>query len=221
MLAGTATEMLYGRVRQEPPEAINSHGPMTTYFTADQHFGHQNIIEYCGRPFHSVGEMNAVLVENWNAVVGPHDTVHVLGDVAMGRREESMPLIGRLAGHKILYPGNHDRCWYGHGERALRLEQEYLDAGFDEIRQRPLAMTVGNREVLVCHLPYQGDSGETERYAKFRPVDEGMWLLHGHVHEKWRQQGRMVNVGVDVWDFTPVAEEAIARLMDGTLRASA
>jgi len=190
---------------------------MTTYFTADQHFGHQNIIRYCGRPFHSVGEMNAVLVANWNAVVGPHDTVHVLGDVAMGRREESMPLIGRLAGHKILYPGNHDRCWYGHGERALRLEQEYLDAGFDEIRQGPLAMTVGNREVLVCHLPYQGDSGETERYARFRPIDQGMWLLHGHVHEKWRQQGRRINVGVDVWDFTPVAEEVIARLVDGTL----
>jgi len=82
-------------------------------------------------------------------------------------------------------------------------------------------MTVGNREVLVCHLPYQGDSGETERYANFRPVDEGMWLLHGHVHEKWRQQGRMVNVGVDVRGFTPVAEEVIARLMDGTLLASA
>jgi calcineurin-like phosphoesterase family protein len=31
----------------------------------------------------------------------------------------------------------------------------------------------------------------------------------------------MVNVGVDVWDFTPVAEEVIARLMDGTLLASA
>ena len=193
---------------------------MTTYFTADQHFGHENIIEYCGRPFHSVGEMNALLVANWNAVVGPHDTVHVLGDVAMGRREESMPLIGRLAGHKILYPGNHDRCWYGHGERALRLEQEYLDAGFDEIRQGPLTMTAGNREVLVCHLPYRGDSGETERYRRFRPLDEGMWLLHGHVHEKWRQQGRMVNVGVDVWDFTPVAEEVIARLMDATLLGS-
>ena len=85
---------------------------MTTFFTADQHFGHRNIIGYCGRPFHGVGEMNAVMVANWNDLVGPHDTVHVLGDVAMGRREESMPLIGQLAGHKILYPGNHDRCWY-------------------------------------------------------------------------------------------------------------
>ena len=48
-----------------------------------------------------------------------------------------------------------------------------------------------------------------------------MWLLHGHVHARWRQQGRMVNVGVDVWDYTPVPEEVIARLMDGTLLASA
>lgn len=187
---------------------------MTTYFTADQHFGHQNIIEYCERPFHSVGEMNSVLVANWNAVVGERDTVHVLGDVALGRREESMPLISRLAGHKILYPGNHDRCWYGHGERALRLEQAYLDAGFEAIRQGPVSLGVGDREVLLCHLPYRGDSGDTERYGQFRPVDEGRWLIHGHVHEKWRCLGRMINVGVDVWDFTPVAEKIVAGLMD-------
>ena len=108
--------------------------------------------------------MNAVLVANWNSVVGPHDIVHVLGDVAMGRREETMPLVGHLAGHKILYPGNHD-SW-------------------------------------------------------FRPIDEGMWLLHGRVHERWRRQGRMVNVGVDVWDFPPVTEQVIAGLMDGTPGAS-
>ena len=187
---------------------------MTAYFTADLHLGHQNIIKYCGRTFHSVGEMNAALVANWNAVVDRHDTVHVLGDVAMGRREESMPLIGRLAGHTILYPGNHDRCGYGHGQRALQVEQEYLEAGFDSIRQGSLTMTVGDLEVLVCHLPYQGDSNETERYGKFRPVDEGMWLGHGHIHEKWRHRGRMINVGVDVWGFTPVAEEIVAGLMD-------
>jgi len=186
---------------------------MTTFFTADQHFGHLNIITYCGRPFHSVGEMHAALVASWNAVVGPSDTVHVLGDVAMGRREESMPLIHQLAGRKILYPGNHDRCWYGHGERALGREQEYLDAGFDEIHQGAQALVVGDQEVLVCHFPYQGDSTDAERYGSFRPADQGMWLLHGHVHEQWRQQGRMVNVGVDVWDFTPVAEEVIARMM--------
>ncbi len=189
---------------------------MSTYFTADQHFGHENIIGYCDRPYHSVGAMNDALVANWNAVVGPDDTVHVLGDVAMGRREESLPLVGLLNGHRILYPGNHDRCWYGHGERGLRLEQEYLDAGFEEIRQGPQVMTVAGREVLVCHFPYEGDSNDTDRYSAFRPLDEGRWLLHGHVHEKWRRNGRMINVGVDVWDFRPVAEETILAIIDGS-----
>jgi len=187
---------------------------MTVYFTADQHLGHENIIKYCSRPFSSVGHMNAALVGNWNAVVRPDDTVHVLGDIVMGRREETIPLIGQLAGHKILYPGNHDRCWYGHGERALRLEEQYIDAGFEGIRQGPVTMTVGSREVVLCHLPYRGDSQEKDRYRAFRPVDEGMWLIHGHIHEKWRQRGRMINVGVDVWEFTPMSEGALVTLMD-------
>jgi calcineurin-like phosphoesterase family protein len=41
-----------------------------------------------------------------------------------------------------------------------------------------------------------------------------MWLGHGHIHEKWRLRGRMINVGVDAWDFTPAAEEIVAGLMD-------
>ncbi|MHB8295541.1 MAG: hypothetical protein ACYDH5_13145 [Acidimicrobiales bacterium] len=57
-------------------------------------------------------------------------------------------------------------------------------------------------------------TGETDRCGSFRPIDEGEWLLHGHVHEKWRQLGRTINVGVDVWDFTPVAEDAIIRLIN-------
>lgn len=190
---------------------------MTVYFTADHHLGHENIIKYCGRPFANVGEMNAVLISNWNAAVGPDDIVHVLGDIVMGRREETMPLIGQLAGHKILYPGNHDRCWYGYGERALPLEKQYLDAGFEAIHQGPVEMIVGGQQVLLCHLPYRGDSQEKDRYRAFRPVDEGMWLIHGHIHEKWRQLGRMINVGVDVRDFTPVNEETLGSLIKETV----
>jgi hypothetical protein len=50
---------------------------MTVYYTADQHFGHENIIQYSGRPFHYVNEMKSALVANWNAVVQPGDTAHV------------------------------------------------------------------------------------------------------------------------------------------------
>jgi calcineurin-like phosphoesterase family protein len=52
------------------------------FFTSDTHFGHANIIKYCGRPFASVEEMNRELIARWNAVVGPRDTVYHLGDRA-------------------------------------------------------------------------------------------------------------------------------------------
>ena len=55
-----------------------------------------------------------------------------------------------------------------------------------------------------------GDSGEEDRYVDRRPADDGGWLLHGHVHERWRWHRRMINVGVDVWDYRPVAEAALA-----------
>jgi calcineurin-like phosphoesterase family protein len=49
---------------------------MKFFFTADTHFNHDNIIEYCNRPFKNAEEMNDTLIINWNSVVGEHDTVY-------------------------------------------------------------------------------------------------------------------------------------------------
>ena len=59
---------------------------MTTWFTADQHFGHARLLELSaarGAAFSTVAEMNARLVHSWNSVVQPDDTVWVLGDSDM------------------------------------------------------------------------------------------------------------------------------------------
>ena len=71
----------------------------------------------------------------------------------------------------------------------------------------------GGIEVRLCHFPYEGDSGERDRYVEERPVDDGRWLLHGHVHETWRQRGRMINVGVDAWAGRPVSEQRLVELI--------
>jgi calcineurin-like phosphoesterase family protein len=194
---------------------------MTTWFTADLHFGHANIIRYCDRPFASPDEMDDELIARWNGVVADGDTVWVLGDVALGRIDHSLSLVGQLQGRKILIAGNHDRCWAGHGRRAEGWTERYREAGFAEVRQGQVELNVGGISTLACHFPYRGDSQDEDRYLDYRPVDHGAWLLHGHVHERWRQSGRMINVGVDVWDYQPVSEGAIRALMVEPARAPA
>ncbi len=184
---------------------------MTTWFTADLHLGHRNIIDYCNRPFADVDAMNRALIANWNQVVGADDTVWVVGDFALGKIAETLPLASALNGRKILIAGNHDRCWSGHGKRADGWTERYLDAGFDEVIQGSAHAVLDGRRVLLCHFPYRGDSQNQDRFVDARPVDKGEWLLHGHVHDRWSQRGRMINVGVDTNDFTPVSASALAR----------
>ncbi len=72
---------------------------------------------------------------------------------------------------------------------------------------------MAGRDVLLDHFPYEGDSRETGRYLSHRPADQGGWLLHGHVHERWRR----VNVGVDAWGGRPAAESELAALIQSGL----
>ena len=36
------------------------------FFTADTHFGHENVIRFDNRPFASVEEMDAEMIRQWN-----------------------------------------------------------------------------------------------------------------------------------------------------------
>lgn len=198
---------------------------MTTFFTADQHFGHAKICELTGRPFTSVEEMNEVMIDKWNAVVKPGDTVWHLGDVAMGPIAQSLSLIGRLNGRKYLVPGNHDRCspaYAGTSIKRAHWAKKYVEAGFQAITMGSdtRVMLPGNIPARMSHFPYEGDSGTEDRYLEFRPrrpvTGRTPWLLHGHVHEKWKVLGPQINVGVDVWNFAPVAAEEIVDIIAGT-----
>lgn len=193
---------------------------MTTYFTADLHLGHENIIRYTGRPFLSVDEMDEALVAAWNDRVGPGDEVWVLGDVAMGRIDRSLALVGRMAGTKRLVVGNHDRCFRRLAGSDKDLHEvwtaRYEQAGFDEVVQGSTSLDLPGfgAPVDVCHFPYSGDSQEQERFVGHRPVDRGRVLLHGHVHSSWRRHGRMINVGVDAWAGRPVDASELREVAD-------
>ncbi|HET9689961.1 MAG TPA: metallophosphoesterase family protein [Acidimicrobiales bacterium] len=185
---------------------------MARLFSSDMHFDHANIIGYCGRPFADPDEMAAALVERWNAVVGDDDEVWCLGDIALGQGVSGLRWVSALAGRKVLVPGNHDRV-APYLKRADRFVEAYLGAGFAEIVPGPASLTVGGVPVTVDHFPYAGDSHDSDRFTDRRPADRGGWLLHGHVHERWRQRGRMINVGVDAWGGRPVDEATLAAVI--------
>lgn len=76
------------------------------WFTADTHFGHNNILKYSKRPFASIEEHDRQLLQNWNDHVMPTDIVYHLGDVCFGNKVRYN--LYALNGIKYIIIGNHD-----------------------------------------------------------------------------------------------------------------
>ncbi len=81
-----------------------------SFLSSDLHLDHVNIIHYCARPFASsnVNEMNEVLLDNWNNIVGSNE-VYFLGDLSFGK--EARPAgywLERLKGKINFIRGRHD-----------------------------------------------------------------------------------------------------------------
>lgn len=147
------------------------------FFTSDHHFGHANIIRLCKRPFTDLHSMNEAMTARWNAVVAPKDAVYHLGDFALG---DHRPYLQRLNGSKILIPGNHDK--------------HYLKAGWDDILCGLHEEKVEGVDLVLCHYALR----------VWRGSHRGALHLYGHSHGNLPGDDHCTDVGVDVWNFTPV-----------------
>jgi calcineurin-like phosphoesterase family protein len=158
---------------------------MNVFVTADLHLGHDNIRRHCSRPFGSVEEMDEVLIANWNGVVSRRDLVYVVGDFAW---KNTSKYLSRLQGRKILIRGNHDRS----SEDHVRDFAEVHDL---------LVRRLDGRRVVFCHYCMNDWPGSVT----------GAWHLYGHSHGRTEESpgSSRCDVGVDVWDYSPVPWEAI------------
>lgn len=193
------------------------------FFTSDRHFYHANVIKYCDGPFSSLEEMNEMLVLYWNQVVGPDDEIFVIGDFSMAFRPVEL-FTRRLNGVKHLVAGNHDFYHPAHKKSRSKENQEkwiaaYLNNGWASVKYEDF-VEIGGQKYRLAHMPYRSQTDEDQRHQKHRVVDDGVPLLCGHAHEKWKSQFTslgtlMVNVGVDVWNYRPVVEDDFAKYLDG------
>lgn len=137
------------------------------WIISDTHFGHNNIIKYCDRPFKDIDEMDEKMIENWNRVVKPGDKVYHLGDVYMGSGERFLKKFARLNGRKRLVLGNHDdlkRNIDGKIRLGDLFDKIYLFRCFKEFG------------LMLSHVPVHPDS--------IIRAGEGAINIHGHIHEK-------------------------------------
>lgn len=161
------------------------------YYISDTHFLHAKILSMQPRPFGNIEEHDEHLVSQWNAVVGPDDIVHHLGDFAFSLSEKADRIrwiFSRLNGRKHLCFGNHD---LRHGElhpTIAGLPWASRPEGFRFTEDE-------GQKVVLSH--YAQRSWQWE--------GKGGWHFYGHAHGRLPGVGRSRDVGVDLPDvlFTP------------------
>ena len=162
---------------------------MKTWITADTHFGHNNIIKYCNRPFSSVEDMDEELISLWNAVVRKNDIIYHLGDFSLKKSVDEY--LSQLNGQIKLVPGGHD-YW---------LKKIDLNKYKGKLEILPLykSIKVYGERVVLCHYPM----------ASWEASFHGSLHLHGHSHGKMEKIPNRFDVGVDCNNFEPFNLECI------------
>lgn len=159
------------------------------YFISDLHFGHENVISLCNRPFLNVDEMDEFLIREWNKTVHKNDTVYIVGDMIFRSVKSPEYYLERLKGEKHLIIGNHDGSW---------MSKVDVSKYFKSVQWMTVINT-GKGKATLCHFP-------TLDY-------EGKYMIHGHIHSKadkleyWdflKSHEAMLNAGVDINGYKPV-----------------
>lgn len=184
------------------------------WFTADQHYCHENIIKYCNRPFSNAHEMDEVMIENHNSVVKNNDDVYFLGDFCFrGNNRNAVDILSRLNGNKFIVRGNHDQVLRDcHVAEQFKWIKDYYELKVydEEIRK--------NRLVVLMHYAMR----------VWHNSHFGSFMCFGHSHGVLPDDpdALSIDVGVDAIaqrrstdgalypkDFIPISYEEVRSIM--------
>lgn len=156
------------------------------FVISDTHFGHENIIQYCGRPFANADLMDECITTNWNETVRDQDIIYHLGDVYFG---STPSFLRNLKGRKRLILGNHDNA-----------KDQTLQAVFEKISLwRPFP----EYGVILSHMPLLDRGlGGGDSYRELKNI-------HGHIHHKQAPTADHINVSVEQINYKPVELESL------------
>ena len=197
---------------------------MRIFFTSDLHISHENILKF--EPYRkkylkceNINEHDKAIIGSWNSIVKDDDIVYVLGDLGFDRSSERQ-YVNQLKGIKILIRGNHDQ----------EKDYYYYKLGFSAVMYEAV-IKIGKTKVLLSHYPYRlsfwsklklllrGKYHQKDQTK--RPINRGMWLLHGHIHSGGGNRilstisgERQINVGLDANKCKLISAQEISNIIN-------
>ena len=165
------------------------------WFTSDLHLCHDREFVWKARGFNSVDEMNQAIVNRFNSVIQPEDTLYILGDVMLNDNVKAEQYLAQIKGKKIFIRGNHDT------NSRVEIYKKYTDA---KIKWADIIKIKG-RSIYISHYPtYTANADDAPGKVTLN--------FHGHTHQicNFTTNGfYMYHVGVDSHDCYPVLVDTI------------
>ena len=149
--------------------------------TSDTHYGHNNVIQYCNRPFKDADHMDTVMASMHVATVQDRRYFH-LGDWAFRGKNFKLGIKNRLTGYGVIVKGNHDPGRnnlvndFGFKEAYLEAEGRFTETG---------------QTFYMSHIP---NKAMAQKYD---------FHFCGHVHCLFAKDENVINVGADIWGYKP------------------
>ena len=172
------------------------------FFTSDPHYGHENILKYCHRPFSSIKEHDEELIRLWNETVPEDGIVFILGDIGFCSETYLKTILNRLNGKIYWIIGNHD--W-------RRITPGIINR-FECITQQ-MVITVDNKLVYLNHFPFvcYPDSDRHPVYQFFGHVHSGPLSGSSDISRLVHLNKRQYDVGVDNNEYKPISFQDIMK----------
>jgi len=168
----------------------------THFAISDTHISHANVLLHDGRPFATIGEHDATILQNCLDTMRPGSTLWHLGDVAM-RPGPAVAFLEALRKH-----GVRVRLVYGNHDDELR----------KRIKRSPDLVEFAGDAAYIRQL---GQKFYLHHYAGrvWRASNRGSYHLHGHSHGALPPYGRSMDVGVNCLGYKPISfEEVLCKL---------
>lgn len=166
------------------------------WFISDTHFFHwkpDKTFLIDARHFNTIEEMNETIINNWNSMISPNDTVYHLGDVMLQDTDRGIEILKQLNGKIHIIRGNHDT--------DSRIERYKECENVVEITWGTM-IKYHKVHIFLSHAP------SIYRTMDDKPNKQGILNFHGHTHQStnFRDENNpyVYHVGVDSHNMKPV-----------------